>query len=409
MFELTTGGMRSGKSYRLTKLALEAIEQGRLVCTDIPLNIIDCPTLYQWEWTALTDVFATEQERFERYPYLAIGGVLYLLDEGWKGLKSGDRTIANNLQLMSFFREHGQFINEDGLSNDIVLCTQNFKSINSQLRELADKTVLCVKPTGIGVKNMSLNYHIDGAWGTLRPPRGSNKDLILKIDRVFLNPEVYKCYNSHAKTAAKDGINKGGFDKEGTQSNETVFHSWSFRFSIVVGLFAIWFVANNVMAFSDSLQSPTKASTHERDITSHANGIKNPINLDAKETKDTADNLSLVNKSSDSNDNRTGHISDTLSTSSGNGLSSSKSSDINQNSHLSDKWRVASVIQNKRTKDWFVYLVDNKGNLKRINPSLCTHDEFGQVECVMNGESVTKFSGSKVAKTDGIPSIFASK
>ncbi|MDD1608822.1 MAG: hypothetical protein LUQ18_10085 [Methylococcaceae bacterium] len=377
------------------------------MCTDIPLNIIDCPTLYQWEWTALTDVFATEQERFERYPYLAIGGVLYLLDEGWKGLKSGDRTIANNLQLMSFFREHGQFINEDGLSNDIVLCTQNFKSINSQLRELADKTVLCVKPTGIGVKNMSLNYHIDGAWGTLRPPRGSNKDLILKIDRVFLNPEVYKCYNSHAKTVAKDGINKGGFDKEGTQSNETVFHSWSFRFSIVVGLFAIWFVANNVMAFSDSLQSPTKASTHERDTTSHANGIKNPVSLDAKETKDTADNLHGVS------------TTDVVLSSSRIGVATNGDkdrvldgvslSDSNKNLVVSSFWRIASVIQNKRTKDWFVYLVDNKGNLKRINPSLCTHDEFGQVECVMNGETVTKFSGSKVAKTDGIPSIFASK
>ncbi len=413
MYQIVTGGMRSGKSYYLTKLALDAIEQGRVVCTDIPLNIEDCPHLYRWEWSALTDVFTTEQlsngERFHRYPYLALGGVLYLLDEGWKGLKSGDRTIANNIQLMSFFREHGQFINEDGLANDIVLCTQNFKSLNSQLRELADKTVLCVKPTGIGVKNMTINYHIDGAWAGLRPPRGSNKDLILKTVRVFLNPEVYKCYNSHAKTTAKDGINKGGFDKEGTVSTgQTVFHSWSFRLSMLFSIIAIWVVSHNVLAFVNSqYKQPINQSieaTNDKSI---------------KDVKNTADSVHDSDTSSSNDWDRTKGVDKLPDVSSGvsNSVVSTPNVLVGQqlpkNSKviiLSTDWRLASVIRNKRTKEWLIYIVDAKNHLTRIDPTLCTHDEFGQIECVMNNERITSTSGQKTetVATIPVPSIFTS-
>lgn len=177
MYSLLTGGFRSGKSYLMAKRVLDALANGRVVVTDLQLNVIDCPHLYKWEWSALTDVFNTEEERFERYPYLALGGVYYALDEGWKGLKSGDRTISNNLQLMSFFREHAQFLDDDGISNDIDLITQNAKGINAQLRELADVTILCVKPKAVGVKNMTINYYIDGAWPSLRPPRACSRKL----------------------------------------------------------------------------------------------------------------------------------------------------------------------------------------------------------------------------------------
>ena len=385
----------------LTKLALDAIEQGRVVCTDIPLNIEDCPHLYRWEWSALTDVFTTEQlsngERFQRYPYLALGGVLYLLDEGWKGLKSGDRSIANNLQLMSFFREHGQFINEDGLANDIVLCTQNFKSLNSQLRELADKTVLCVKPTGIGVKNMTINYHIDGAWAGLRPPRGSNKDLILKTVRVFLNPDVYKCYNSHAKTTAKDGINKGGFDKEGTVSTgQTVFHSWSFRLSMLFSIIAIWVVSHNVLAFFDS--------QHKQPINQLIEATNDKSIMDTKEAKNTATDLHSSSITSIA-------VSGAARVSGGaiGVLDGVSLPIVNKNLSLSSGWRVASVLRNTRTKEWLIYIADSKNHLTRIDPTLCTHDEFGQIECVMNNERITSTSGQKIEIASiPVPSLFTS-
>ena len=390
MFSLVTGGMRSGKTYLLTKLALSAIAQGRVVCTDIPLNVIDFPNLYKWEWSALTDIFDTNDQRVERYPYIDQGGVLYLLDEGWKGLKSGDRSISNNMQLMSFFREHGQCINDDGLANDIVLCTQNFKSLNAQIRELADVTILCVKPSGLGIKNMTLNYHIDGAWSSLRPPRAGNADLILKTDRLFLDPEVYKCYNSHAKTKAKNGINKGGYDREGTMSKgQTVFSSWSMRLAAVFVLFCFWFVPKTAM----TLINEQKGEKHESEN----------VKVDIKKNVIPVDNLHSASITSLDNNIAPRHAKELDVRQ----LDDKKHTEVSNTKPLSSNWRIASVLTSKKTKKLLIYAVDSNGHVKRIDPGLCVNIGFDKAwSCQLDNELITQFSGS-YAKSSQDKDIFS--
>lgn len=412
MYSLITGGMRSGKSYLMAKRVLKAIDEGRPVVTDLQLNVIDCPHLYKWEWSALTEEFQTEEERFKRYPYLGMGGVYYALDEGWKGLKSGDRTISNNIQLMSFFREHAQFLDENGISNDIDLIVQNFKGLNAQIRELADVTILCLKPKAVGMKNMSINYYVDGAWSSLRPPKGSNKDLILKTDRIFLSPEIYKCYNSHAKTQAKDGINKGGFDKEGINSSgQTVFHSWKFR-GLVLFIFAMgYFFYSSVvhMSRADSAfnKSPMAAVNN------------NKVQTNEKVSKVASNNLSSVNNASgDSGDRAKGmdRSPDRTKDVSGLGkdtnieLASRPSPDSDKGISPSTNWRLGTVINNKRTHEWFIYIVSTQGDIKRINADNCTHDEYANYECIIDNELITKSTGSKPSTgIISVPSLLSSK
>lgn len=385
--------MGSGKTYSIAELIIKALESGRHVVTNVPLNIYDCPNLHVWDWDYISLDLTKESKAFKQNKYnYPSGGALYVFDEVWDKL-GVESKCSKNAWLMSFFREHRQFLDANGISNDIVLCSQDIESIHASLRRLFDETVLCVKPTQLGFKGSSVRYYIHGAWRGLDVPSGrAAKTKILKSDQIFFKPEIYNMYKSHKY--APDGVT-GGYDKEGTVSNTNIFQSFRFKYMLVFTIIIIVvFVKSMTYLFSDK--------------NSYLNKKDKEVKENVKKDNVVSDNLSNTSHASNNNGDRTGGMDKSSKPQSksitNNGVDEQQVSKSNNAINISSVWRLGSVIQNKKTKEWFIHAINNNGQIKRLSPSNCTHDEFGQYECTVDNEKITKYSGGN---SSAIPSIFS--
>lgn len=373
--DIVIGGMGAGKSYFCAKVAMDALNQGRVVCTNIPLNAVDYPNLYKFDWSSLK-CFNDEQIAAD-YPYLTMKGVLFILDEAWAGIPSGDRNLSSNLRLMSFFREHRQMVNEQGISNDIIIITQNSKSINTSIRELADRTILCIKPRSAGLNNVTVRYYIDGFWDSLRPPSGAKRDLILRAESAFLKPEIFAFYNSYVKSA--DSGTKGGYDKEGTAIKQpTVFQSWKFRIGLTVGVLCmINFISNFGTIFNPkAAQAQTPIQTTQAHNDDHAVSMQNATPSKTPEAQKPVEEKKPPEEKKPEQPEKT------------------------DKDNKSKTWRIASIVTNKKTGNLFIYAVDTKGHYQRLDDKTCKKADFNQWYCMLDNQIVTQYTGAYLAKED---------
>jgi zona occludens toxin len=65
---------------------------------------------------------------------------------------------------------------------------------------------------------------------------------------------------------------------------------------------------------------------------------------------------------------------------------------------LSDKWRIAGRLDNKKTGKSVVILADLSGHTHLIPLGICSEDIFKQLVCMFNHQKVTAYSGSSVKK-----------
>jgi hypothetical protein len=193
-------------------------------------------------------------------------------------------------------------------------------------------------------------------------------------------------YKSHKY--APEGVT-GGYDKEGTVSNSNIFQSFKFKVFIVFIVFISFVFYKSV---------------------SHLASADNKYLGDKKNEKTNmvSSNIPNASNASDNSGNRAKGMDKSSKSQSkpvtNNSVDERQLSNNDKGINISSNWRLASVIQNKKSKEWFIHIINNSGEIKRIAQSNCTHDEFGQYECMIDGEKITKFSGGNKS---GIPSIFS--
>lgn len=355
------GGMGSGKTYFAVEIILTALSTGRTVVTNIPLNIKDCPFLHQWEWDYLEN-----EQKASTYSFYGMGGVLYVLDEAWRGIAAGGGGFSGkNKWLLSFFREHRKRIDKDGISDDIFVVSQDLDSINASIRNLFDTTIMCKKPSAMGIKGASIRVYHDGAIKGLQPV----KKRIVKTEQIFLKPDVYTMYVSH--DMGVNGGKTGGYKTEGTALNTTLFQSFKFKF-LAVFFLLILFGGYKSFAYVLRPENMDKLT---------ANKDKNK---DVK-SKDVKDNT-VTSSDSDTHKN-------TVSVSAKHDNTDSKANNDNV-TKLSTVWRIASVINNPKKKRYLIHAVDNRGHVMKIPSSDCIHDEADFWTCTYRNETITKYTGS---------------
>ncbi len=336
----------SGKSYFATELALKAIKSGRHVITNLPLSV-QSDLILPFDWS----FFETDREEGERVEYPA--GALYLFDEAWRGFPAGTKIKDLSEFTLSFFKEHRHRKNEKGITDDIILITQDLSDITATIRNLTAQTILCEKPTSIGLNNVSVRYYHSGALkGTV-----SVKSSFLRSEQVKLSPDVYNNYTSHTISEASDGSGKivegSAVDTSIWKSFKAKFWGFILVFTLITGAYSFYHTATVVVPkYKGETPSELNPSSLNPSIQS-----SEPVKTVSSEP--VLPPVPLPPPPSDSK-----------------------------------IWRVSAYVKNVFDGSVLVYAQNQYHQFRKIDFSFCKLDDFSGVICTVDNEIISEFTGS---------------
>ncbi|WP_163833696.1 zonular occludens toxin domain-containing protein [Spartinivicinus ruber] len=142
------GKPRNGKSYSAVKYELiPALESGRLVVTNIPLNMPEILRRYpKANVHSISRDAPLDDKRSYRPGYFNLkrwpAGTLFILDEFRRYVPAGTTERQIDKDTLDFFAEHGHMVDEHGQQNDIILVTQCLSQIAKPLHVYVEETVI---------------------------------------------------------------------------------------------------------------------------------------------------------------------------------------------------------------------------------------------------------------------------
>lgn len=228
---------------------------------------------------------------------------------------------------------------------DIYLSTPNIAKVKRDIREVAEYAYRHRSLSDISrlFKNQWYEHQHD--------PENNGKSDTQRIGspkRYHADKRVFNCYSS--TTTGNHIASKAGTG---------VFSDGAIRFK-----FAVVFIA--IALCSYSFYSSIQQKKHASDIGNSTNqqGIQIPRN-------DTAQAIN-------------------------NALSASapvQATPIAPQSLESPEWHISAVVRNKVKGTMSIYAINTHGNVRRLNPSICRFDDYGQPLCMLDGLPVTLYSG----------------
>lgn len=228
--QLYCGRPGSGKSYGVVEnVIVPALKMGRLIYTNIPLNIEAVNDDYP-ESAANVTQFQNGDVTGEWLMSIP-GGALVIIDECWRYWPGGMKANELDLKVKEFFAEHRHKSGQDGLTQEIALITQTPSQIAKVIRDLVDQSVLTTKNTGAG-SSTTFNVGIyPGCIPSIDKPGEANQKGFGRY-----KPEIYKYYKSHTKSeTGLPGIEIRA-DKRGS-----IWNHWYIRYvAPIILLGSIW-------------------------------------------------------------------------------------------------------------------------------------------------------------------------
>lgn len=217
MISSIVGRPGGGKSYEAVRYhIIPAIQEGRKVITNIPLNIVYIKTVYP---DANTDLIEVRQFGFHEYGSLrpfstpqeytdetwrdekTNVGPLFVVDEAHLSLPS-QGTPRAIVEYMTMHRHYGV---------DIILVTQNLRQMNRDIVGLTEITYRCSKNRALGFDNRYTKKVQDGTRGE-----------VLSTEQRTYDSAYFKFYQSHTQT------NKA-VQEAGASDVKPIWSHWSFK------------------------------------------------------------------------------------------------------------------------------------------------------------------------------------
>lgn len=200
----------SGKTYEVvTEVVLPALKDGRRVVSNIrglqfaemkAYLMVDCGVpeasigelhLVDVEDPGKADFFYTETNTAS----VVRPGDLVVLDECWRWFAKG---MPINKAMFEFFRMHRQYVNEKGVSCDVVLISQSIQDIDRKVLVVVEKHFRMEKYKAFGSKT---RYSVE-MFNGYKVSRNSRVRLLVRK----YNPRFFPFYSSYA--------GKGGDERE---------------------------------------------------------------------------------------------------------------------------------------------------------------------------------------------------
>ncbi|MFW7526640.1 zonular occludens toxin domain-containing protein [Vibrio ostreicida] len=246
------GRPRSGKSFEAVRYhIIPAVQEGRKVITNIPLNIDKFRALFG-DNADLIDVvqgqfdqFGSRQRPFSKVEHYQCEwrnennlGPLYVIDEAHLSLP---RQVPTDVT--EFYSMHGHY----GI--DIILLTQNLRKINIDIRDMIEMTYNTVKNTHLGTDKTYTKRNYIGA--ILKNPV-SNEER--KYDKNY-----FGFYKSH--TASKSAVAEAE-----AKDNKSVYDTWYYKFGralVVIGIFATFYAFYDLFFGSNPVSEVDHAKSEQ--------------------------------------------------------------------------------------------------------------------------------------------------
>lgn len=201
-----TGLPRSGKSFSVIEIMIEAVKEGREVYTNIPLHA----DVWLKELGAVPVVFDSQDiiDNPKWFDEILPVGALLALDECWRFWPAGLKASNVNPVHKEFLAMHGHKVNEAGITTQIILVTQDLAQLAAFVRQLIDKTFRCTKLDAIG---QDKRFRVDIYQGAVT---GQNPPLSQRLREIFYTykPEIFKFYKSASQSKAGDVGNEKRID-----------------------------------------------------------------------------------------------------------------------------------------------------------------------------------------------------
>nr|MBV6631301.1 hypothetical protein [Oceanococcus sp. HetDA_MAG_MS8] len=205
----------SGKSYSaVAYVILPALEAGRPVCTNIPLNHSEIRKKYP---DAVIHELDISEFVFEASPRKTLQeacppGAVVVLDELWRLWPSGMKTNIVPEDNKSFLAEHRHRVGEDGFSTEIAFITQDCGQLAAFARQLIEHTYIMQKPTALGIRS---GCNVAQYFGCVTGQRGPKTQF---VQQSFLKykKEVFSLYKSHTQSKSNAAGIEMSTDKRST-------------------------------------------------------------------------------------------------------------------------------------------------------------------------------------------------
>lgn len=339
-----TGIPGSGKSHgAVLRVLLPALRSGRTVVHNMPLNDDELLSLASDGGKhSVRGKLVKLPEDINAATLVATfpPGAVLLLDEAWRFWPSGMKASAIPENQREFFAMHRHLVGADGNSTDIFLVCQDLNQIATFIRDLVDQTFRYVKQTIIGKPN---RYRCDVYQGPVTGPRPPAAKLTSSYHGKY-DPMVYACYQSHTKSVTGEAGTEEKLDKRGT-----IFGRWGVKaafFAVVLIPVLVWFAIKSFWAV-------------------------------VPKAKDTAPGLPSIGKSVAVSE----HVPAKLTVvPAARPVQDSKT------------WRLAGQITRRGRVVW---IVASSGGSKFLDRSACNEDGGGNVTCMIDGEMVAEWTGSR--------------
>lgn len=346
-----TGLTGSGKTYSLVEnVIIQCAKAGRLFYTNIPLTDElkkDYPNL---NYVAFEN---EEPENNEQFWFDIPAGALIIIDEAWRYWSAGLKTDKMSKQMKEFFTMHRHRVGENGLSQEIIFCTQDNAQLASFVRSLIEETFRSSKLSNVGRKN---NYRVDifQFAPTGQPPV---KKAIRQMFGKY-KPEVYKYYKTH--TQSVNGIT-GLEEKADDRGNlfKGVFFKYVMPAAVITICFSVYFAISTLnSSFGHKVDKPKKQIV--------VNGVK----MKLREQKQEVNQLTKVSQPRVIRESRV----------------------INDEVPLSRVWRIIGLIESD--SKGLLYISSPSGNRTLPLKKYCKKVKLSpDWECIINDELVTAYSG----------------
>ena len=208
-----TGRPGSGKSYAsVANQIIPALEAGRVVCTNIPLNLEAIRDHTDNGVIQEIDIKAIQEEP-ELLSESCPPGSIVILDEIWRLWPSGLKTNNIPETWKAFLAEHRHRVDQDGNSMQIILVTQDLSQVAVFARTLVEQTFMHTKLDQAGLSKSFRTDIYDGPVGGTTPPSKSKiREIVGRYD-----PKYFPFYQSHTLSQADQaGANEAKIDDRGS-------------------------------------------------------------------------------------------------------------------------------------------------------------------------------------------------
>lgn len=274
----------SGKSYGVTKHAIiPALKNNRKILTNIPLKMDNISNIYPNCKELITFIDSDDIRENPELLCEAPNGALIIIDEFADLFGSDYSQRKASTKFFQFWSKHRHNLDENGISQDIIIVTQDLSMIAGWIKKWIKKTTRSVEldDLGLGGKMFKVVFYD-------RCPSGSNP-IPLSVKTEKFDKTIFEYYESHTqKTESSDPIAiQGSQIKNRTNIFKSPFFMFVLPLCLIGGIYSIYHISTKgIVGEKKKAKVMEEKKAIKEKTTTETSSLSLPIFNNRKQEKD---------------------------------------------------------------------------------------------------------------------------